>query len=140
VLQGCPPRHDLLVRALIRVLVNAVALWVATLLVPGVHTTAGQSGTQQAVTFVVLGLVFGVVNLLVRPVVKLLALPLYLLTLGLFAFVVNALMLELTSWLSGHTRYALHVDRFFWSAVLGALVISVVSWLLELVVPDGRDD
>jgi putative membrane protein len=127
------------VRALLRVVGNAVGLWVASLVVPGLSIGASGSTGDQVVTYLVLGLLFGLVNLLVRPVVKLLALPLYVLTLGLFAFVVNALMLELTSWLSGFTLFTLHVDRFFWSAVLGALVVSLVSWALALLVPDRRD-
>ena len=125
-------------RALVRVVINAVALWVATLVVPGLRTSTEDGVVPQVLTLLAVGLLFGLVNLLVRPVVKLLALPLYLLTLGLFAFVVNALMLELTAWLSGFTPLTLHVDHFFWSAVLGALVVSAVSWVLALVVPEAR--
>jgi len=125
------------VSALVRVVVNAVALWVATLVVPGISVRETGDTATQVLTYLVLGLLFGLVNLLVRPVVKLLSLPLYVLTLGLFFVVVNALMLELTSWLSGFTPLTLDVEDFFWSAVLGALVISVVSWLLDLVIPDG---
>ena len=124
-------------RALVRVVVNAAALWVATLVVPGISVRETGEPVTQVVTYLALGLLFGLVNLLVRPVVKLLSLPLYVLTLGLFSLVVNALMLELTSWLSRSTPLTLEVDRFFWSAVLGAVVISVVSWVLDLVVPDG---
>lgn len=123
---------------LVRVLVNAVALWVATLVVPGIAITAREGHLQQAVTFVVVGAVFGLVNLVVRPVVKLLSLPLYVLTLGLFSLVVNAAMLELTAWVSSFTQLTLVVDRFFWSAVLGGVVVGVVSWLLALVVPERR--
>lgn len=123
----------------VRVLGNALGLWVATRIVPGLSIGAAGSTGNQAVTYLVLGLLFGVVDLLVRPVVKLLALPLYVLTLGLIAFVVNAAVLELTSWLSGFTVFTLHVGDFFWSAVLGALVVSLVSWALALMVPDRRD-
>ena len=123
-------------RALVRIVVNAVALWVATLVVPGISVREAGDTATQVLTYLALGLLFGLVNLLVRPVVKLLSLPLYVLTLGLFSLVVNALMLELTSWLSGFTPLTLDVERFFWSAVLGAVVISVVSWVLDLVVPD----
>ena len=123
--------------ALVRVVVNAVALWVATLTVPGITVSESGDTATQVLTYLVLGLLFGLVNLVVRPVVKLLSLPLYVLTLGLFFLVVNALMLLLTSWLSGFTPLTLHVDGFFWSAVLGALVISLVSWVLDLVLPDG---
>jgi putative membrane protein len=127
------------VGAVVRVVGNAVGLWVATLVVPGLSIGATGTTGDQVVTYLVLGLLFGLVNLLVRPVVKLLALPLYVLTLGLIAFVVNALMLELTSWLSGFTVFTLHVEDFFWSAVLGALVVSLISWVLALLVRDRRD-
>ena len=123
-----------------RIAVNAVALWVATLVVPGISVREAGDLLTQVVTYLVLGLVFGLVNLLVRPVVKLLSLPLYVLTLGLFSLVVNALMLELTSWLSGFTPLTLEVDSFFWAAVLGALVISLVSWVLDLLLPDDDRD
>lgn len=119
-------------------LVNAVALWVATLVVPGIEITSRGSQLEQVLTFLVVGAVFGLVNLVVRPVVKLLSLPLYVLTLGLFSLVVNAAMLELTAWLSGTTRLTLVVDDFFWSAVLGGVVVGVVSWLLALLVPERR--
>ncbi|MEV5922602.1 phage holin family protein, partial [Streptomyces pseudogriseolus] len=81
-------------------------------------------------------LIFGVVNFLVKPVVKLLSLPLLILTLGLFTLVVNALMLLLTSWLADQLDLSFHVEGF-WTAVLGGLIISVVSWALNVVLPDG---
>jgi putative membrane protein len=119
---------------IIRVLINAVALWVATLVVDGITVDAETTGGE-VLTIVLVAVVFGVVNLFVKPIVKLLSLPLYILTLGLFTFVVNALMLLLTSWLAGLLDIPFDVDGF-WTAVLGALVISVVSWLLNVLLPD----
>ncbi len=78
---------------------------------------------------------FGVVNAIVKPVVKLLSLPLYILTLGLFTVVVNAAMLWLVGWLSEQTDYGLRIDNF-WTAVVGALIISVASFVMSLVVRD----
>ncbi len=126
----------------IKVVVNAVAIWVATLVVPGlgVGGGAGDEWWQTALTFLVVGLLFGLVNAVVKPVVKLLTLPLYLLTLGLFSFVVNAFMLQITSWISEATPLTFVVDDFFWSAVLGAVVVTFVSLVLNLVLPDGKDD
>jgi putative membrane protein len=125
----------------IKVVVNALAIWVATLVVSGVSVSGRDDSTWgTVVTFLVLGLLFGLVNAVVKPVVKLLAFPLYLLTLGLLTFVVNALMLELTAWLSGHTSLTLHLDRFWPTAVLAALVVSFVSLVLHAVLPDGRRD
>ena len=125
----------------IKVVVNALAIWVATLVVSGVTVSGpGDSTAQTVITFLVIGLLFGLVNAVVKPVVKVLAFPLYLLTLGLITFVVNALMLELTSWLSGHTSLTLHLDRFWPTAVLAALVISFVSLVMHAVLPDRRQE
>ena len=126
----------------IKVGVNAVAIWVATLVVSGIDVggTATDGLPEQAFTFLVIGLLFGIVNAVVKPVVRLLSLPLYVLTLGLFTFVVNAFMLQITSWLAGVTPLTFTIDDFFWTAVLGAVVVTVVSMLLHLVLPDGRRD
>ena len=86
-------------------------------------------------TLIVVALLFGVVNFIVKPVVKLLTLPLFILTLGLITLVVNALMLMLTSWLAGEFDVSFHVEGF-WTAVLGGLIVSVVSWALNVVLPD----
>jgi putative membrane protein len=119
---------------LVRFLVSAVALWVATLVVDGVDVNASTT-TDQVLTILAVAAVFGVVNMFVKPIVMLLSLPLYIITLGLFTFVVNALMLLLTSWIAGKLGVPFDVDGF-WDAVLGALVISVVSWLLNVLLPD----
>src|SRR5260221_14072748 len=115
---------------LIRLLVNAAALWVATRLVPGV-TYSGA-----LIPFLGVALVFGIVNAFIRPVAKLLALPLIILTLGIFALIVNGLMLWLTSSLSEALGLGFHVEGF-WPAFWGALVVSIVSMVLSLVVKDG---
>jgi len=98
-------------------------------------TVTGATRQDRAITLLVVAAIFGLVNSFVRPVVKLLSLPLYLLTLGLFFLVVNALMLLLTSWISDQGGVSFHVDGF-WTALWGAVVISLVSWLLGLVLPD----
>lgn len=86
-------------------------------------------------TLLVVALLFGLVNFLVKPIVKVLTFPLFILTLGLITLVVNALMLLLTSWLADKLDLSFHVDGF-WTAVLGGLIISVVSWALNVVLPD----
>lgn len=121
-------------RLIVRLLVNAVALWVATLVVDGVDVDT-PSTRDEVLTILAVAAVFAVVNVLVKPIVKLLSLPLYIITLGLFTLVVNALMLLLTSWIAGKLGIPFDVDGF-WTAVLGALVISVVSWLLNVLLPD----
>lgn len=125
----------------IKVIVNALAIWVATLVVDGVSVTGRSSSTSGVVlTYLVIGAIFGLVNAVVKPIVRTLALPLYVLTLGLITFVVNALMLELTAWISGHTSLSLHLDQFWPTAVLAALVVTFVSLVLNAVLPDGGDD
>jgi len=114
---------------LIRLLVNAAALWVATRLVPGVSFDGG------ALPFLGVALVFGVVNAFIRPVLKLLTFPLILITLGLFALVVNGLMLWLTSSLSASLGLGFHVSGF-WAAFWGAIVVSLTSLVLSLLIRD----
>ncbi|MFF8384092.1 phage holin family protein [Streptomyces kanasensis] len=121
----------------VKTLANAGALAVAIWLLDDI-TLTGDSTGRKALTLVLVALVFGVVNILVKPLVKLLTLPLFVLTLGLFTLIVNALMLLLTSWLADKLDLSFHVEGF-WTAVLGGLIISVVSWALNVVLPDGRD-
>jgi putative membrane protein len=116
----------------LRVIINAVAIWLATLVLPGLDVVGGDDTTTTVLVFLVVALVFGLVNAVVKPVVAILSLPLYILTLGLFTIVVNALMLLLTGWLSERTEYGLRIDNFG-TAVLGALIISVVSLVLNVV-------
>jgi putative membrane protein len=112
---------------LIRLLVNAAALWVAARLVPGVSYDGG------VLPFLGVALVFGVINAILRPVLKLLTLPLIIVTLGFFALVVNGLMLWLTSSLSASLGLGFHVSGF-WPAFFGALVVSVVSLILSMLI------
>ncbi|PSL08365.1 putative membrane protein [Haloactinopolyspora alba] len=119
---------------LVRLIVNGLALWVATEIVDGV-TVSSDSTSNQVITLLVVALIFALVNAVIKPVVQLLSLPLLILTLGLFTLVVNALMFWLTSWIADQLDVGFHVDGFFWEAVLGALVVSFVSWLLNLLLP-----
>jgi putative membrane protein len=124
------------VRFVIWLVVNAVALAAATWLLSGI-TLTGDTDGDRVVTLVVVAIVFGLVNAVVRPVVKLLSFPFIILTLGLLIFVINALMLLLTSWLAGRLELGFHVDGF-WTAVLGGLVVMVATWFLEILLPDDR--
>lgn len=124
---------------LIKVGVNAVAIWLATLVVPGVGigAQAGNTGPlENILTFVAIGLLFGLVNAVIKPIVKLLALPFYVITLGLFAFLVNAFMLQITEWISDATPMTFYIDDFFWDAILAAIVITFVSMIMNLILPD----
>ncbi|WP_446217725.1 phage holin family protein [Micromonospora sp. IBHARD004] len=119
---------------LIRLAITAIALWVTTLIVPGVEVT-GRNGANTALTLVVVALIFGVVNAVLKPVIKVFGCVFYLLTLGLFALVVNALLFLLTDWIARGLDLPFHVDGF-WAAFWGAIVMAVVSWLISVVVPD----
>ncbi|MFJ7267163.1 phage holin family protein [Streptomyces sp. NPDC099050] len=120
----------------VKTLANAAALGVAIWLVSGITLADESSTAHQALSLILVALIFGLVNLIVKPVVKLLSLPLFVLTLGLFTIVVNAAMLLLTSWLAEQFDLSFHVADFFWSAIVGALIISIVSWALNMVLPD----
>ena len=121
----------------LRIVINAVAIWLATQVLGGMEVVGGDDTTTTVIIMLVLGLVFGLVNAVVRPIVRAIAFPLYVLTLGLFTLVVNALMLWLTGWLSEQTAYGLRIDDFG-TAFFGALLISVVSFVLSLIVPASR--
>lgn len=120
-------------RFLIWVVVNALALAAAAWLLEGIRVT-GDTTEDQVLTLTLVALIFGVVNAVVGPIVKVLSIPFIILTLGLFLVVVNALMLMLTSWLAGEFGLGFEVDGF-WTAVLGALIITISTWILEAVLP-----
>lgn len=122
---------------LVKTIANAGALWVAIWLLKDITLTGDNAG-RKAITLILVALVFGLVNVVVKPVVKLLAFPLFILTLGLITLVINALMLLLTSWLAGKFDLTFHVEGFG-TAVIGALIISIVSWALHVVLPDDED-
>jgi putative membrane protein len=123
---------------LLRLAASAAAVWIATLILPGIRvnaeTTAGTIGT-----YIAIAILFGVVNAVLRPIIKLVGCGLYVVTLGLIAFIVNGLLLLLTSWFAGLLGLPFHVDNFWPSAVLGALIIGIASWLLNMFVKFGRE-
>jgi putative membrane protein len=122
------------VRLLVRLLASAVALAVAAGLVEGISVGPG-TDRERALTLLGVAIIFGLVNAFVRPILRLLTLPLVVLTLGLFLLVLNALMLLLTEWIAKQFDLAFQVDGF-WSAVLGALIVTIVSFLISIVLPD----
>jgi len=124
---------------IIRLVITAVSLWIATLVISGIELTTdslpGKIGTLLAVA-----VIFGIVNAILRPIIKTIGCGLYVFTLGLIALIVNGLLFMLTSWIAGQLDLPFHVADFWPSAVLGALLVGVVSWVLNMVVPDGSDD
>jgi len=123
---------------LIRVGVNGVALWVAALVLPGINLAEGDVGWGRKLwTIFFVAVIFGVVNAIIKPIAQLLSLPFIVLTLGLFIFIVNAFMLQLTEWVSGWLDLSFSIDQFFWDAVFGAIIITLVSWVLNVVLPEN---
>ena len=127
-------------RFLLRVLVSAAALGVATWVVPGI-TLPAASGWSKAGTLLVVALIFGIINATLKPLIKVVGCAFYVLTLGLVALVVNGLLLWLTSWVAGKLSLPFHITGF-WAAFWGAIIVGLVSWVLNLFIRDkrSRDD
>lgn len=123
---------------IIRVIVNALALWLAAYLVSGIVVDTTDT-TETILVFLGLGLIFGVVNAVIKPIVKTVGCLFYALTLGLIGLVVNALLFLLTEWVAGLFGLPFEIDGF-WPAFWGAIIVSIVSWLASLFLPDGKDD
>jgi putative membrane protein len=119
---------------LIRTLVTAIALWIATAAVGGIYLT-GRDALHDAVTLIVVAVIFGLVNAILKPLIKIFGCLFYILTLGLFALVVNGLLFLLVGWLSHVLHVPFHVNGF-WSGFWGAIIVSVVSWIINLAVGD----
>jgi len=117
--------------ALIRVLITAVALAVATALVPGIELR-GDTTLSKVLTLIVVALIFGIVNTFLKPIIKAVGCLFYILTLGLIGLVVNGLLLWLASWVAGKLKLPFHITGF-WPAFWGAIIVGLVSWLLSLI-------
>ncbi|NTY64038.1 phage holin family protein [Mycolicibacterium sphagni] len=123
---------------LLRAAVTGLALWVVTLIVPGIYFVGGDTALQRIGIVLVVAVIFGLVNAIVKPLVQLLSIPLYILTLGLIHVVINALMLWITAWITEHTtHWGLQIDQFWWTAIWAAIVLSLVSWLFSLPFKDA---
>src|SRR5579859_1286186 len=123
-------------RILIRLVASAIAVAVATAVVPGIELRAA-SLESKTLTLLAVALIFGVINAILKPIVKTVGCAFYVLTLGLIALVVNGLLLWLTSVLAGDLSLPFHITGF-WPAFWGAISVGVVGWLLSIVVPDRR--
>ena len=122
---------------LVRIIVIAFSLWVATLIVPGIEITAGTT-TAGLGTLIGVALIFGLVNAVLKPLIKVVGCLFYVLTLGLIGLVVNALLFLLVGWIAAGLRLPFEVNGFL-PAFLGAIVVSVVGALLHFIVPDSVD-
>ena len=126
-------------KLVIWLLTNAVALAVAAWLIPGIRFDGPSSGQaewqEKIVPLLIVALIMGLVSAVVEPVVKLLSLPVIILTLGLFLLVINALMLMLTGWIAGQADLGFHVGGF-WPALGGGIVITLVTGFINILVDD----
>jgi putative membrane protein len=128
---------------LLRIVVSAIALGVAAWLVPGIivgsYSLSGHlvtnSTAEKGLTLLVVAVIFGLVNTILKPIIKTLGCGLYVLTLGLVAILVNGLLLWLVSYLAGDLKLPFHITGIV-PAIVGALIVGIVSWVLHLVVPD----
>lgn len=122
-------------KLLLRLAVGAVSVWIATLLIPGIKLSDASLTAPWFGTLVLVAVIFGVVNAVLQPIIKTVGCAFYVLTLGLIALVVNGALLWLTGWIAGKLGIGFAVENF-WAAVLGALVIAVVNWLINLLLRD----
>jgi putative membrane protein len=114
----------------VRLVITALALWVATLIVDGIQVTTNVTW-EKIVTLLGVALIFGVVNAIIKPIVKVVGCIFYILTLGLIAFVVNALLFLLVSWVCDKLNIPFHVTGF-WAAFWGAIIVAIVSWIVGI--------
>lgn len=123
---------------IIRIAVNSLAIWLTTLILPGLEIIHQTDETWKHVGVVLItGAIFTVLNAAVKPIIMFFSLPFLILTFGLFAFVVNALMLLLTSWISTQIGWGLAVENFGW-ALLGSIIISIIALILNAVTPSKK--
>jgi putative membrane protein len=121
-------------KLLLRVLVAAAALGVATAVLPGIELNSG-STVSKVLTLIVVALIFGIVNAVLKPIIKTIGCIFYILTLGLIGLVVNGLLLWLSSWVAGKLSLPFHITGF-WPAFWGAIIVGVVGWLLNMIFED----
>jgi putative membrane protein len=128
--------QDDVMKLLLRILIPAAALGIAHLLISGIELTSG-SELSKAGTLILVALIFGVVNAVLKPIVKTIGCLFYVLTLGLIGLVVNGLLLWLCSWVAGKLSLPFHITGF-WPAFWGAIIVGVVGWLLNLIFDENR--
>jgi len=123
-------------RILIKVAITAVAVWLAALVIPGIHLHT-HSAVSKVLTLIVVALIFGLINAVIKPIAKTIGCLAYVVTFGLIAIVVNGLLFWLTSYVAGKLHIGFHITGFV-AAVLGALVVGVIVWLLDLILERGK--
>jgi putative membrane protein len=124
-------------RFVINVIVSSIAIWIVDLLFEGVSVTGDKSSTlNEIVAYVVIGAIIAAVNTFIAPIIKVLAIPFYIITLGLIGLLINAGLLELVAWLSEAFPMTLHIDEFWWTAIWAALILTIIQMILRALLPD----
>jgi len=120
-------------RFLVRLVINAIALWLTTLIVAGISVVPFAPGEtlQQVLTYLIVAFIFGIVNSVIGNTIRIVAFPIYVLTLGLVSLLVNGLLLLIVSWVSDLLGFGLRIENFWWG-VLAALVLGIIAWILGL--------
>lgn len=121
----------------LKVVVNAIALWVCTLVISGIAVGGSDQGTRIG-TLVLVAVIFGLVNAVIKPVIKTIGCAFYLLTLGLIGLIVNALLFLLVGWIADQVGLPFEVSGFV-AAFFGAIVMAIVGFVLHLIIPDRFD-
>ena len=124
---------------LANIVANGIAIWVATLIVPGVTIGGGSTG-RTVLALAVVGALLGLVNAVIKPLIKVFTSCLYVITFGLMAFVVNAFMLRLAGWLAGKLSINFSTGQFFWSTIGAAIVVTLVSMVLNRILVSTDND
>jgi putative membrane protein len=119
-------------KILLKLIITAIAVWIATLVIPGIHLHAHDTADKIG-TLVVVALIFGIINAVLKPIVKVLGCLAYAITFGLISIVVNGLLFWLASYIAGKLSVPFHITGFV-PAVLGALLVGIVGWVLSLIV------
>jgi putative membrane protein len=114
----------------VRLVITAIALWVSTLIVDGIEVTTDNTG-EKILTLLGVALIFGLVNAIIKPIIKVIGCVFYILTLGLISLVVNALLFLLVSWVAGQLHIPFHVSGF-WAGFWGAIIVGLVGWIVGL--------
>ncbi|KLN35750.1 phage holin family protein [Cellulosimicrobium cellulans] len=124
----------------VRVLVTGLAIWLTSLFIDEHFQIVGSdTAGGKVVIILVVALLYSLVNAVIKPIVQILSIPLYILTLGLFSLVVNALMLMLTAWITEQTDWGIRIVGGFWWALLAALIIGLINFAVSAVVPKAQD-
>lgn len=127
-----------MVRFLVRLVCNAIAIWVATYLVTGITLAPGTHETSdRIILYAAVALIFTIINAIIKPILVVFSMPVLILTLGIFYFIINAFLLLLTAWLSQKFGWGFSIDGFG-AALIGSIIVSIINMVLSALIPERR--